>query len=214
MRNQILTLALTAVAIISAIINIRAEYTGAKFYVYIFKPLTVVIIILIALLKPHTASSFYRYMIIAGLLFSLAGDIFLMLPQDRFIAGLISFLLAHLFYIAAFTSGSQAAPAPLYALPLLLYGGVMLWILFPHLGKMKLPVLVYVLVILIMDWQAFARWFAIRHAESFYAFIGAFLFLASDSVLALNRFRSPFRSAQLLILSTYFAAQWLIAMSV
>jgi len=44
--------------------------------------------------------------------------------------------------------------------------------------------------------------------------MGAVLFIVSDSVLAWNRFRKKFQNAQTVILSTYYAAQWLIALSV
>lgn len=207
-----LLIALTILTIVSAALNILAEYRGPRRNVYIFKPLAVAFIILIAL---QSQPPVYKYMIVAGLLFSLAGDIFLMLPGDRFVAGLISFLIAHLFYIAAFTlDDALGRPSLLTAVALLLYGGVMLRLLFPHLGKMKVPVVVYMLVILLMVWQATNRWINENETGSLAAFAGACLFAASDSILALNRFRRAFKSAQLLILTTYFAAQWLIALSV
>lgn len=201
--------ALTIMAAVSAALNIFAEYRGPRRNVYIFKPLTVSLIVAIAL---QSGPSVYKYMIVAGLLFSLAGDIFLMLPSDRFISGLVSFLIAHLVYIAAFTIDG-ARPSLLTALPLLLYGGVMLRLLFPHLGKMKAPVVIYMLVILLMVWQAMNRWINTNATGSLPAFAGACLFAASDSILALNRFRRTFNSAQFLILTTYFTAQWLIALS-
>lgn len=207
-----LLIALTILITVSAALNVLAEYRGPRRNVYIFKPLTVAFIILLAL---QSQPSVYKYMIVAGLLFSLAGDIFLMLPRDRFIAGLISFLIAHLFYIAAFTlDGARGRPSLLTAVALLLYGGVMLRLLLPHLGKMKVPVVVYMLVILLMVWQATNRWIVTNVAGSLLAFAGAWLFAASDSMLALNRFRREFKSAQGLILTTYFAAQCLIALSV
>jgi uncharacterized membrane protein YhhN len=202
--------ALTILAAVSAALHLLAEYRGPRRNVYIFKPLTVAFIIGIALQAP---ASPYKHLILAGLLFSLAGDIFLMLPSDRFIAGLVSFLAAHLFYIAAFTIDGASPPSLLAAIALLVYGGVMLRLLFPHLGVMKLPVIVYMLAILLMVWQASNRCINRETSASLLAFAGACLFAASDSVLALNRFRREFRSAQFLILTTYFAAQWLIALS-
>ncbi|HKS28593.1 MAG TPA: lysoplasmalogenase [Pyrinomonadaceae bacterium] len=203
--------AITVLVILSAAIHIGAEYGGARARVYVFKPLTVAFIIAIAL---GAQPSFYKYLILAGLLFSLLGDIFLMLPSDRFISGLISFLIAHLFYIAAFTiDGATARPSVLAAIVLLAYGGVMLRLLLPSLGKMKAPVVIYMLVILLMVWQASNRFVSVWETDTLLAFAGACLFAASDSLLALNRFRRPFRSAQLLILATYYSAQWLIALS-
>lgn len=204
--------ALTIMAGVSAALHIFAEYRGPRRNVYIFKPLTILLIIAIAL---QSQPSLYKHLIVAGLLFSLAGDIFLMLPRDRFIPGLFSFLIAHLFYIAAFTlDGALARSSLPVAIALLLYGGLMLQLILPTLGKMKLPVVIYMLVILLMVWQAANRFINLRTTVSLLAFAGACLFAASDSALALNRFRRSFKSAQFLILTTYFTAQWLIALSV
>jgi uncharacterized membrane protein YhhN len=192
--------------------HVLAEYRGARQCVYIFKPLTMVIILLIALLGKG-AAPFYQYMIITGLVFSLAGDVFLMLPKDRFRAGLVAFLIAHLFYIAAFVpeiSGLTWWPLA----PLIMYAIVVYRLLAPSLGKLKLPVLFYIAVILTMAWLAFERWTQTGHSGALMAFVGAILFVVSDSILAIDRFRGAFRSAPVLKLSTYFAAQWFLAGSV
>lgn len=203
--------ALTILIAVSALLHIRAEYGGPRRDVYIFKPLTVALIITMAL---QSQPSVYKYLIVTGLLFSVVGDIFLMLPADRFIFGLVSFLIAHLFYIAAFTLDGSFRPSLTAGIALLIYGGFMLRLLWPYLGRMRLPVIVYMLVILLMVWQASNRCINMWTGTSLLALAGACLFAASDSLLALNRFRSAFRSAQFLILTTYFAAQWLIALSV
>jgi uncharacterized membrane protein YhhN len=204
---------LSILALCSAVLAVLSAYQKRRLTHYIFKPLAVVLIILIALQPGHPTSPFYGQAIIAGLVFSLAGDIFLMLPSDRFIPGLVSFLCAHVFYIAAFARESRGALSFWTLVPFLLYGCLMLRVLWPHLGKLKLPVLIYVAAILAMGWTAAGRRLSTEQRGSLLAFLGALLFIASDSVLALDKFRRPFRSAQLLILSTYFAAQWLIALS-
>jgi len=204
---------LSSLVIVSALLHLRAEFRGPRRNIYLFKPLTMVLIILIAFETKHAVSSFYKYAILGGLLFSLAGDIFLMLPTDRFIAGLVSFLLAHLFYIAAFTFAGTHAPNFLYAIPFLVYGAVMLRVLLPGLASMKAPVIVYMLVIIVMAWQALNSWAGTAEQGSVLAFAGALLFVASDSLLAVNRFKKKFRGAQAYIMSTYFMAQWLIALS-
>lgn len=203
---------LSILAFASAVLAILSAYQKRVLTHYLFKPLTVVLIILIALQSKHATSPFYRQAIIAGLIFSLAGDIFLMLP-DRFIPGLVSFLFAHVFYIAAFTYESGGALSFWTLIPFLLYGCLMLRVLWPHLGKLKLPVLIYMAAILAMGWTAAGRRLLTEQRGSLLAFLGAILFIASDSALALDKFRGRFRSAQLLILSTYFTAQWLIALS-
>jgi uncharacterized membrane protein YhhN len=204
---------LTVLAFASATLAILGAYQRRRLTHYLSKPLTICFVILIALQPKNPVSAFYRYAIILGLLFSLAGDIFLMLPRDRFIQGLASFFIAHIFYVAAFIYASGLNLSSFSMIPFALYGILMLRLLWPRLGKMRLPVLAYMTVILLMGWTATGRWIWTGRAGSFTAMAGALLFIASDSLLALDKFRGRFRSAQLLILATYFTAQWLIALS-
>jgi uncharacterized membrane protein YhhN len=204
---------LSILVLVSAILTVRGEYRGPRRRVYLFKPLTVVLIILVALQANSAAPPSYRYLVVAGLLFSLAGDVFLMMPRDRFVRGLASFLVAHVFYIAAFWPEGTRAPSLWVGAVLVVYGALMLGLLWPRLGKLKVPVLIYVLVILLMAWQASNRWLGAGPGGSAFAAAGALLFVASDSLLAWNRFKGSFRAAQAYVLGTYFAAQWLIALS-
>jgi uncharacterized membrane protein YhhN len=209
-----MTVVLSLLVLASALLTIRAEYKGARRQVYVFKPLTVVLVILIALqTKSAAASPLYKQLIVAGLLCSLAGDVFLMLPRERFVAGLACFLAAHVCYIAAFAAGGGRTFSLWGAGVLALYGALMLRLLWPRLGKLKAPVTVYVAAILLMAWQALNRWMMVGDTASASAFAGALLFVASDSALAWNRFRAEFKSAQAVVLGTYFAAQLLIALS-
>ena len=199
-------------AMLTASVHIWAEYRGPRMHVYIFKPLTMVIILLIAIFG-QAALPLYRYMIIAGLVFSMAGDVFLMLPSDRFVAGLVAFLITHLFYIVAFVSETSTLIWwPL--IPLATYGIVIYLILAPNLGKLKPPVFIYIAVILIMAWFAWERWNHSIQSGAFLAYVGAVLFIISDTILAINRFLRAFKLARVLNLTTYFAAQCLIASSV
>ena len=84
----------------------------------------------------------------------------------------------------------------------------------PFLGKLKVPVLFYIVVILVMAWLAFERWSHMDQTGALMAFVGAILFVVSDTILAIDRFRGAFRAAPALKLTTYFAAQWLLAGSV
>lgn len=207
------TIILTILAIISASIHMWGEYQGPDILIYIFKPLTMVFIITIAVLAKEPPSRKYKFAIVAGLLFSMLGDIFLMLPVDLFIAGLLSFLVAQLIYTYAFHSGRPWRFNLLAMLPFAVYGVIIFVILFPGLNGMAIPVAVYVLVILTMAWQAWDQWDELRARWALLAIIGAVLFVISDSVLALNKFGEPFVAARALTLTTYFSAQWLIANS-
>ncbi len=207
-------LALSMLIVISAAMTISAEHHGSRVLGYVSKPSTIVLIILLTLIPKYPVPQTYRYLIVAGLICSLVGDIFLMLPRDRFIHGLPSFLVAHLFYIAAFTYGGGMRGVSLWAgLPLFTYAGLMLWWLWPHMGKLRVPVITYLLVIVLMAWAAIGSYVGAGQAGSLLAALGAVLFLVSDSILAVDKFRGSFRSAQSLILVTYFIAQYLIALS-
>lgn len=204
-------LSLLALAMASA--HIRAEYQGPRWHIYLFKPLTTSTIILIAVLVEESVSRQYMVLIIAGLFFSLAGDIFLMLPSDQFVAGLLSFLIAHCLYIAAFVGDSGVAAA-WWVIPFFIYAAIIYRSLEPQLGRLRAPVILYMAVISVMAWQAAGRWAKMQDGATFLAFLGAILFVISDSVLALNRFGRPFRAGRLLTLAPYYAAQWLIALSI
>jgi uncharacterized membrane protein YhhN len=211
-----MTAALSIAAAIAAGLAIRAHYLEAnqRWQIYAFKPLATLLILALALsLSP--ARPEYQWAIAAGLLFSTAGDVFLMLPQDRFVAGLASFLVAHLCYVWAFTIGVPFGAAPLLWLPFLLAGGGVLAAIWPGLKPaLRAPVTVYVIVIVAMAGQAAGRWHALGSALALAAAIGAGFFVVSDSILALDRFRKHFHAARALTLTTYWIAQLLIALSV
>jgi uncharacterized membrane protein YhhN len=209
-----MTALLPALALATGALHIRAEYRGPRAQVYVLKPLTTGLILCIALLATAPVSPQYQKLIVLGLAFSLAGDVFLMLPSDRFLAGLFSFLVAHLLYIAAFSSSHDPSFAPGALAPFALSGVAAAFVLWPYLGRMRVPATVYVSIILAMGWRAAEQWQASGEAWAALALAGAVLFAVSDLVLAIKRFRSPFHSAQLVVLSTYYTAQLLIALSV
>ena len=206
--------ALTFLTVLSAFLAIHAKYNGPPTRLYVFKPLTTILILLTACMADVSISSPYQRLILLGLLFSLAGDVFLMLPKDRFLFGLVSFLIAHVIYIVAFTSGSSLSCTVWIIGIVLAIGSIMAVLLLPYTGRMKLPVLFYMIIILVMAWRAWERFHANGRTNSLLASAGATLFVFSDSLLAWNRFRRPFRSAEAVKLTAYFAAQWLIAISI
>jgi uncharacterized membrane protein YhhN len=197
----------------STVLTIIGKYRSRQL-LYVFKPLTIGLIIVLAWLSGSHEPDRYFWLIMAGLLFSAAGDVFLMLPKDRFVPGLLSFLVAHLLYITAFSAPAGLLAEPWLALPFLLGAGALLLILLPKTGQLAIPVVVYSTALALMGWQAASRWQHLQDDASFCAMIGAILFLVSDAVLALNRFVRPFHAAEWVLLTTYFAAQYLIALSV
>ncbi|HYW11233.1 MAG TPA: lysoplasmalogenase [Longimicrobium sp.] len=210
----ILPLLLTVAIALSAAFTIRADGRGARQRVYVGKPLTTVLVLALAATAPDAVAARYQALVCAGLLLSLAGDVFLMLPRDRFVAGLASFLVAHAFYVAAFAPWPLTLRAPLVLLVLAAFGAVLMRALWDRLGRLRAPVVVYAAALLGMAWQAAERWMALGTTPALLAMIGAALFVVSDSALAWGRFRQRHPCGQTVVLSTYWTAQWLIALSV
>jgi uncharacterized membrane protein YhhN len=198
-----------------AALCIRAERRGERRLLYVAKPATMLCTIAIALLGSGSPTDFYTRAILAGLVFSLAGDIWLMLPSDRFAAGLASFFVAHLCTIAAFAGPEGLRGGPMGLLPFAAAACLMLALLLPGVrgAALRVAVVAYVAAIGAMGWQATERARELADAGSRLAAAGALLFLCSDSALAWNRFRRPLADAPALVLRTYFGAQWLIALS-
>ena len=188
--------------------------------IYFFKPLSTILIILLCLLslaKPGV-NALYTMIIAAGLLFSLGGDIALMFTSERsFLAGLVLFLTVQVIYGLGFTWFSGIGwQDTVFVLPVVLAGSAAIYaFLYPNLGKMKLPVGGYVLVITFMVWRAAATLFGTFFSPAQAALItaGALLFYLSDILLAFYKFKTPRRWQMPLNFATYYTAQLLIALS-
>jgi uncharacterized membrane protein YhhN len=203
--------------ILSASLTIVAHYLRSPrpILIYIFKPFTTILILAAALLPGTFLPDPYARAIGLGLLFSLFGDVWLMLPGNRFLYGLISFLIAHICYIFAFLTHAPAYGFLWPVLPLSLIGAIILVYLWPALSAgLKGAVSLYVAVIVVMATLAVSRAVALFSIDTLSAAIGALLFMASDAMLAIDRFRRPFHLAQAAVLGSYFAGQLMIALSI
>ncbi len=177
---------------------------------FVFKPLATLAIIAFAWGRGHDAPAVRRWVLV-GLVCSLAGDVALMWPQQGFLPGLVSFLLAHLAYLVAFTRVQRLAARPGWFALYAALAALILWQLWPGVpGALRLPVLAYVACLGAMAAQAAVVWRGGASRGGVLA-IGGALFMASDALLATNKFAGPLPLASLWILATYWAAQWCIA---
>ncbi len=207
-------IALTIGILCSLGLHLRAVYWGPHWQVYLFKPLTTLLIIMLALLGWNESAARYRLPLIGGLIFSLGGDALLLGGSDCFVPGLIAFLLAHVCYCRAFWS-LENLRAALYGLPFyLIYSLGLLCYLWPHIEPLRIPVAIYAMVLAVMGWMAGARWKGTKSAAAARAAFGAVLFVLSDSTLAVSHFVFRFELADFIVMTSYIAAQWLIASSI
>lgn len=183
-----------------------------RYATYVFKPLTMLIIIAMLLLAEIGDVG---HLILAALLFSLLGDVFLMLPKKPIAPALGSFLIAHILFVVEFT---QRVPLQwswalgLVTVGIIVWAGLVASKLLPNLGKLLIPGIIYFSAISLMVFFA-GNVFLSSAAGGGLLIAGALLFFASDTALAFNRFGTPWRSAQLIILATYFSGQFLITAS-
>ena len=168
------------------------------------------VILLLALFAFFNTEGRTRLLLIPALILSSIGDIFLALPPRFFVHGLVSFLIAHLFYIVLFLQFRRptlTAKDGFVALGLTLYGIGLVALLYPSLGPMTVPVIVYAGVLLVMGFSA-----SLCAFPAPMIFIGALVFISSDSGIAINKFLMPLEWLGYITWSTYVLAQFLIVL--
>ncbi|MBU2937929.1 lysoplasmalogenase [Lacinutrix sp. C3R15] len=198
--------------VISVLCTIVSSYINNSTMHYVFKPLSTVLVMLLPVLYAKNGLKPYKIILLIGLLFCLIGDVFLMFDA-YFVLGLASFLIGHVFFVYAFTSINGFSARIQTLLPLVIISGLVFLFLKDHLGNLLIPVMLYITCIVLMAWQALNLYIWKKEYGFLLITIGAFLFLVSDSVLAINKFVTNFTIAQFLISSTYWSAITLIALS-
>ncbi|MGA2110839.1 MAG: lysoplasmalogenase [Anaerolineales bacterium] len=200
-----------------AVLDWVAVARGVKGLEYVAKPGTMVFLLAWLLARAGLMPTLVWFEL--ALVFSLAGDVLLMLPRESFLGGLVAFLVAHLFFIVGFNQ--EPLPIKLVSLPLVilvflaaawLFVRVRAGLLRSGNRSLVMPVFAYTLVISVMVLSALAtltrpEW---QIQPALLASVGAALFFASDGQLAWNRFVGPLRQADLRVMVTYHLAQFAI----
>lgn len=205
---------LVSLVIISVFVYlIYAVHYQYRLTKYILKPGTMSLIIVLAICGSGLSTTFSVWVIV-GLLFSVVGDIFLMLADKWFVKGLISFFIAHVFYIIGLSElvVFDWSSLVLSGIVLLIVAIIFFMFLYTAVKKeggigLSIAVASYIAIISIMVW------FAILTRSNVLIF-AAFLFYVSDAVLAIDKFKHQFRAAEYIIMFTYFIAQLLFALSI
>jgi uncharacterized membrane protein YhhN len=200
-------LALTAVI---AVVDWVAVATERRSVEYFAKPATMVALIAtVVALHPHDPTA--RTWFVIALVCSMAGDVFLMLPQDLFIPGLVSFLLGHIAYVIGLQEAHRSWPLAGVGIVLV---ALLVSLVLPRLlpgarreaPQLVPPVIVYVCVISLMVVSAWGSAVAL-------AIGGAAFFYASDATLAWNRFVHEYPRGRLAVMITYHLGQIGLALS-
>ena len=184
---------------------------------YVAKPAVMVGLVglAVSLIPGSPASEAARPWFVAALGLSLVGDVLLMLPRERFVGGLVAFLLAHLAYVGGLeaiiafggaVNGGLVVGLAVVGLMVGLVGrGVVRAVRSGRRGLLA-PIVIYITVISVMVIVAFATGRPVAAA-------GAALLYASDAILAWDRFVGPLRWGRLTTHVTYHAGQALLVLS-
>jgi len=183
----------------------------------IVKSILSLLFVITAMLQPHPVPAYFHYLFI-GLIFCLIGDVYLALPQEKaFRAGLVAFLVGHIFYIFSFSSlipisfWISSGLFIIFGISALIF----LW-LRPHLKSMLIPVLLYILVITVMASGAWAVSWKSSFPISGRALIlaGSLCFYVSDVFVARDKFIKEEYTNRFLGLPLYYAGQFMLAFSI
>lgn len=206
---------LAAIGIIAALLFIVAGQMADSYWLrMVTKPIPV--LVMAYWVSTLRVKGPYQLAILIGLLLSALGDILLEMSDTTFLFGLVAFLLGHVAYIVAFTRDSRKLcplrAAAAYTYGLLAYGFIART---GSLGDMRIPVMIYVLVISVMLWRAAGRVGEpkILPFSAWAGLIGALFFVFSDSVLAFRLFETPIQLGGSVVIVTYWLGQLGIALS-
>jgi uncharacterized membrane protein YhhN len=215
MKTKILSLIYIIIVILFIVLEGQSSFTLSL----ILKASVIPVLIIIFAINARPSINGIQFLMVAGLFFSLIGDIileFTLRNGNMFIIGLASFLIAHVMYFMLFflTPGRNIIfnKRIILLLPVILYGSGILYFLYNDLNDMRIPVIIYTVIILIMLSGAINRMEKVNKSSFYLVLTGAILFVISDSAIAVNKFSFAFAYSSIIIMSTYAAAQLLIVL--
>jgi uncharacterized membrane protein YhhN len=209
----------TGIFAIIVIIELICDYfTNLSSLHYFTKPLIVLSLLIFFFTRSQFLNKTIRVFMILALICSLIGDVALLFDDinpNYFIIGLASFLVAHVMYVLVFLKQKDPKKSPIgFMIAMFLYALFLFYMLKGGLGDLLIPVIVYMIVILSMSTTAFLRQKYKNNTSYNWVFIGAVLFMISDSILALNKFYQPLPLSSIGIMLSYALAQYCIVIGI
>ncbi len=208
-------------AVLAAVLQALALYTGRKSWQTLTKP--AVMVFLFAWLAMATGLGGAALWFGVGMLLCLAGDVLLIFEDRFFVFGLAVFLLGHVAYIVGFNIPLPAFDffGVLLAVFIAILGGqvfrkIQAGLVEKKLLRLRRPVMAYSVVISMMLLSAMLTLFRTdwRPGAALLAATGAGAFLVSDVILAFNKFVSPIKNGRMLNIAIYHLGQILLAAGV
>lgn len=190
---------------------VDASYRGPRWQRWLFKPLTLLLLLLLAWQAP--VLNVYSYLILLGLAATLVADGLLLLPEERFLYAIGAFFLSNLLYTLSFAS--QMTLTFFWPLPvaLIVIGAALLAVIWSRLAEMRWAVSLYIAMTLLMVWLAGEQYFARSTDLAFSLLCGTLLLLLGNIFWLTSRYRFKFRAADAIVAACYFGGHFLIVRS-
>lgn len=190
---------------------VDSTYRGPVWQRWVFKPVTLLLLLLLALQAPLSGAT--GYLIIAGLLASLLADALTLLPRQRLLYAYGAYFLSHLLYSLYFTSHTNFDlywPLPL---ALSIVGALLIATIWTRLEELRMPILAFIGITLVMVWLAGANYFSRPTDASLSEFLGAGLLLLGNIVWLISKYRHRLPADSAIVAACYFGGHFLIVRS-
>lgn len=194
------------VVAVSDIIGIIANITWLQI---VSKPLIILTLIVLYYFSAKQRNNWY----ILALFFSFLGDVFLLDKNGYFLLGIGSFLITQILFIKLITSQLKKAgnyQIIISLLPFAIFFTVLIITIKENLNEFLIPVIIYGITISFFGMVAMLYYLINKTKISLLLLLGAILFIASDSMIALNKFHESKSLYPVAIMITYILAQYLI----
>jgi len=194
------------VVAISDVIGIIFNITWLQI---VSKPLIILTLLVLYYFSAEQRNNWY----LLALFFSFLGDVFLLDKNGYFLLGIGSFLITQILFIKLIISQLRKVRVHhiiITMLPFVVYFTVLISAIKENLTEFFIPVVIYGITISFFGMVSLLNYFINKSKRSVVLLIGAVLFIASDSMIALNKFHEPRIIYPVAIMITYIFAQYLI----
>lgn len=195
----------------SAWLYVDASYRGTAWQRWLFKPVTLLLLLMLAWQAPMFEAT--GYLVLAGLCASLIGDALTLVSRERLLYATGAFFLSHLLYTVWFAS--QLTLSIFWPLPLVLLviGALLIATIWSRLDTLRWPVCTFIGMTLVMVWLAGEMWFFRPTSTALSAFVGASLLLLGNICWLVSHYRCRFTADNAIAAACYFAGHFMIVRS-
>ncbi|MGV3344602.1 lysoplasmalogenase [Enterobacteriaceae bacterium LUAb1] len=187
---------------------VNAAYRGPQWQRWVFKPLTLLLLSVLALQAP--VFSMFGWLIVAGLFASLVGDALLLLSAERILYAIGAFFLSCLLYTASFAGTIDFTPHWIVIICLLIVAVLLLTLIWTRLDALKWPITTFVAMLILMAWMGFEHYLSISGNNSTTLMIATTLLFIAHTLWLISLFRHRFPADRAITVACYFIGHFMM----